>query len=281
MFYLLLRALWRLMVFLIGVISIYLLYKLYPYAHDILPLYLVGFIIYCLVAYLIIPSLTRLLHVVIKPDYVPLYTTTRDGIPSDPVNLAIITRDKRSLQTAMHHAGWYQADEHSLRNNFHEAISIALDRPYPTAPVSNLYLFNRPHDVAFQIPTGNNLSARARHHVRLWKLHETSPQHNDHNHFVYWSGRLKQFLRPSHRTVWMGAALEDSHPIGLRRTGTLTHRINQDANAERDYIIKTLKTNGRVKKISTIKRGKKTTFRGQQFRNSFTVDGSLTIIELK
>lgn len=281
MLYFLLRLFWRVVVFSFGIVSVYGMYKLYPYARDIFPIYVVIFLAYCAIAYLILPSLIRLLHVVIKPDHVPLYATTRDGIPSDPVNLAIVAKDKAALQKAMHRAGWYQADEHSLRNDFREAISIALNRPYPNAPMSMLYLFNRPHDIAFQIPTGKNMSARTRHHVRFWQLRQATAKHDDYNHFAYYAKRLKNFLHPVHSTVWIGAAIEDTHPIGIRRTGTLTHRINQDANAERDFIIATLNDIGAVKGISTTSRGKATKFRGQQFRNSFIVDGSLKVIELK
>lgn len=281
MLYWLFRVLWRLAVFAIGLVSAWIVYLIYPYAHDIFPLYVVVFLIYCLAAYFIIPSLIRLFHVVIKPDHVPLYATTRDGIPSDPVNLAVITHDKRTLQAAMHRAGWYQADPNTLRNSFREALSIAFDRSYPTSPVSMLYLFNRPHDIAFQIPTGVNMSARSRHHVRFWRLNAPTPSHNDHDHFTYWSERLIGFLHPAHHSVWIGAAIEDSHPVGIRRTGTLTHRINSDANAERDFIIKTLKDSGCVTRLSTTKRGEKTKFHGQQFRNRFTVDGSLKVIELR
>ncbi|HEU0266672.1 MAG TPA: LssY C-terminal domain-containing protein [Candidatus Saccharimonadaceae bacterium] len=281
MLYLLLRALWRFVVFLIGIVCAWAIYKLYPYAHDIFPFYIVAFIIYCVAAYFIIPALTRLLHVVIKPDHIPLYATTRDGIPSDPVNLAIIARDKRALQSAMRRAGWYQAEANTLKNSFREALSIMFDLPYPHAPVSTLYLFNRPHDIAFQIPTGKNQSARARHHVRFWRLREPAPKQNDHDHFAYWAEQLRRFLNPVHRSIWIGAAIEDSHPVGIRRRGTLTHRINTDADAERDLVIESLKSAELVKKISTTKRGEKTKFRGQQFRNSFIVDGSLKVIEIK
>lgn len=281
MLYLFLRIIWRIIVFIIGTAIAYGMYRLYPYARDILPMYAVFLLIYCLVAYLVVPSLTRLLHIVIKPDHVPLYATTRDGIPSDPVNLAIVAKDKKMLQKTMQRAGWYQADEHSLRNDFREAISIAFNRPYPTAPMSMLYLFNRPHDIAFQIPTGKNMSARTRHHVRFWQLREAIDHHNDHNHFAYYTNRLKNFFHPVHSTVWIGAAIEDTHPVGIRRRGTLTHRINKDADAERDYIIETLEKSKAVKTISTTRRGETTKFRGQQFRNSFTVNGSIKVIELK
>lgn len=267
MMYLLFRSVWRIVVFLVGVMIIYVAYKIYPYAHEILPVYVIALVVYCVAAYLVIPFLTRLLHVVIKPDHVPLYATTRDGIPSDPVNLAIVAHSKTELITAMYRAGWYEADHNTFINGLRETLSIVCNIAYPNAPVSSLYLFNRPQDLAFELPIGDSKSARRRHHVRFWRLYEAPPRHNDHDHFTYYATLLRRFLNPIHRSVWIGAAIEDSHPIGIRRRGTLTHRINTDADAERDFIINSLKSQKLVKRLSITQRGEATKFRGQQFRS--------------
>ena len=275
------RVLWRLFVFAVGLLSAWVIFKLYPYADRYFPVYIVILLIYCVVAYLIIPALIRLFRVVIKPDHIPLYVTTRDGLPSDPVNLAIVARNKTQLRRAMKRAGWYEADPSTLKNSLREAASILFNRAYPQAPVSTLYLFNRRHDIAFQIPTNPNQSARTRHHVRFWELTEPPLAHNDHQHFNFWSKQLRKFIAPTGRSIWIGAATEDSHPIGIRRTGTFTHRISHDANAERDFIIQTLRDSRDVARISSTKRGEQVKFRGQQFRTEFISDGSLKVVELK
>ena len=43
-----------------------------------------------------------------------------------------------------------------------------LNRPYPSAPFSTLYLFNRGQDVGFQRSIDD--SPRKRHHVRFWGI---------------------------------------------------------------------------------------------------------------
>ncbi|MHC5833462.1 MAG: LssY C-terminal domain-containing protein, partial [Nostoc sp.] len=71
--------------------------------------------------------------------------------------------------------GWYPADPITLRSSAGIAKSVLLKDSYPTAPVSNLYLWGRKQDVSFELPVGNN--AKARHHVRLWQSNDLS---NDH-----------------------------------------------------------------------------------------------------
>ena len=50
-------------------------------------------------------------------------------------------------------------------------VADVLERkPYPDAPVSNLYLWGRIQDLAFEQPVGN--SPKQRHHVRFWRSAE-------------------------------------------------------------------------------------------------------------
>ena len=276
-----LRTLWRVIIFGLGITVVwFLLFKIRPYADSYLPTFVVVLLLYCFIAYFVIPALIRLLRLLIKPDHIPLYVTTRDGWPSDPVILAVIAHNKQHLRKKMRAAGWYESDPLTFKNGLYEFISIVFNRAYPEAPVSNLYLFNRHQDISFQIPTNGRLSARTRHHIRFWKLEEPPLTQNDHGHFSFWATRLKKFVGAK-RSIWIGAGTEEPHPIDIQwRTGQFTHGGSHDANAERDFIIQTLKASAAVKKISTSRRGEKTSFRGQQFRTIYTTDGSLKVIEL-
>lgn len=275
------RLLWRIFVLAVGLVAAWIIYKIYPFAHEYLPVYIVVFLIYCLVAYFILPTLARLLSLVIKPDHIPLYVTTRDGLPSDPVNLAIVARDKAQLRKMMLQAGWYEADKLTIASGFKEFFSIVFNTPYPAAPVSTLYLFNRPHDIAFEIPTSSTLSARTRHHVRFWKLTEPSIARTDYNHFSFWEKRLNQFFGVK-RSIWVGAATEEPRAVDFQwRTGQLTHGGSHDADAERDFIIETLAKIKSIRRVVETARGEKLQFRGQQFRTIYTTDGGLKVIELK
>ncbi len=91
---------------------------------------------------------------------------------------------------------------------------MLLHRSYEDAPVSNLYLWGRKQDLAFEQLVGG--SAKERHHVRFWESKE---------------------LGSDGRPLWIGAATFD-RKVGLsHRTGQITHHIAPDIDAERDKVI--------------------------------------------
>jgi len=89
-------------------------------------------------------------------------------------------------------AHWHVPD--SINETTTGAIIRAsiLNTSYPSAPVSTLYLFNRPQEQAFEYPTA---SVRQRHHVRLRMATK----------------------RVANQEVWIGAASYDS---GIELSGT-------------------------------------------------------------
>ncbi len=254
---------------------------LVPYLDKQLPIIPIILIVYVLVAYIGLPFVVRIWRIVFRPNHIPRYVTTPDGWPSDPVNIAVIVRDRRHLIKTMEQAGWHVADKSSLKNLLHEAYAIVFDKPYLTAPFSALYLFGRKFDIGFQIPYGANKSPRNRHHVRFWKLTDTSDIIDTNNHFEYWLLRFKTLFR-RRNSIWIGAAVDDLHPIGFRlRNLQLTHASSGQHHKERDYIISTLQAAGVVKKITTIKDGEPFTMRAQHIGTSFVVDGFITVVTLK
>lgn len=276
------RAIWRIVIFLLGAYVIYLtVFRVFPYFDARLPLALTLFLIYCLLAYGAIPALVRLLRVFIKPNHIPMYSTTSDGWPSDPVNIAIIAHSKAHFQAAMDKAGWYEAEPGGFRNSIREGLSILLRRPYPNAPFSNLYLFGRAHDIGFQIPSNDRLSAYSRHHVRFWRLE--LPENNAQlSHYQFWVEKLKHLFGGKEREVWIGAAIEDTRAFGIRwRNGQITHRNNKDTDSERDYIIQTLKDSRQIKSVTEVQAGEPFQIRGQQFDNKFISDGTILVLELR
>lgn len=278
---LMLHMLWRLLVLGIGAGAIWIVVtKGVPYADQHVPTFFAILFAYCLLAYLIIPALFRLYHVIVKHDHIPLYVTTGDGWASDPVNLALIVKDQHHLEKAFARAGWYKADEATLMNTLREGASILLNMSYPQAPVSALYLFNRKHDIAFELPTNDKLSARTRHHLRLWRLEAPSEDRHDHNHFDFWSSKLFKWIS-GEREVWVAACTEDVRPIGVRwRTGTITHAIDHNADIERDYTIDSLEKAGLIRSTDSSEPGEEYKFRGQQF-GTFITDGAIKVIDIK
>lgn len=282
MFGIVFRMIWRLLIFAIGIVIVWFtIFKVYPYAHTQMPAVVVLLLLYCMFAYVVIPALFRLFRLFIKPNHIPLYVTTGDGWPADPVNIAVIAHSKKHFIKAMESAGWYLADKTTFKNTLREAFSIFFNRPYPHAPFSNLYLFDQPFDIGFQKPANDKMSARSRHHVRFWEftLPDDSSQHTFHT--AFWHVRLKHLLKLDKR-IWIGAAIDDTGPLGIRwRYGQLTHRNNPDTNQERDLIVSDLKSANFIKSVEIIQAGKPFSFRGQTLGNNFVCDGTIKVIGLK
>lgn len=282
MFRFLLRSLWRVLILLLGIGALwFIVTSLWPANGSRVMAFLALLVTYCLMAYLVIPNLMRLFHVFSRPNHIPLYVTTGDGWPSDPVNLALVVRDRQHLEAAMAKAGWHLADPLTFKTGLREVISILFNRRYPEAPLSTLYLFDRPHDIGFEIPTNKAGSARTRHHVRFWRLQEPVPGTRNESHYLFWQEKLKNMFSPK-REIWIGAATEEHRAIDIQwRTGRLTHGGRHLDELERDFIIETLTRARLVKNTTTSDPGEQLRFRGQQFRTFYISDGSIKAAHLK
>lgn len=278
----LLRILWRGIILALGASALWLAVAyLIPYIDARLPLFITLLIVYCLFAYVVIPNLIRLFRLFIKPNHIPHYAVTGDGWPSDPVNIAIVAKNKRVFVEAMRHAGWELADPMTIKTWFRALHSFVLNSPYPKAPLSSLYLFERRHDLGFEISTNRAKSMRTRHHVRFWELKEPRYKNGKHPHISFWNQKLRHILRGKNR-VWIGTATEDIYPLSIQwRTGQLSHGVSHEAHRERDFIIQSLRDQDLVKKVSTTDPGEEITFRGQEFRTIYISDGSIKVVEIK
>jgi hypothetical protein len=184
---------------------------------------------YLVVAYLAMPAFWKR-YVRRHPslENVPRVTHTASGIPGDPLNVALIGTEAEVKQI-MRAAKWYEADPLGLRSSLGIAVAAVLKRPYDDAPVSNLFLFDRKEDLAFEQPVGDD--PRKRHHVRFWK----SPLVDDDG-----------------RPVWVGSAIFDER-VGLSRTtGQITHVTAADIDTERDYLFGDLKRTGDLEEFFVV-----------------------------
>lgn len=184
---------------------------------------------YLVVAYLVMP-LVWTWYVRDHPtlDAIPHITSTADGLPGDPLNVALIGTET-ALKKILLAAKWDQADPLTLRSSLEIAEAAVLERPYVDAPVSNLYLWGRKEDLAFEQPVGDN--PRQRHHVRFW--------------------RADQVDRDG-RPVWVGAAIYDTRVGFSDTTGQITHHTAADIDAERDKLFRDLKQTGDLAEVYTI-----------------------------
>ena len=184
---------------------------------------LIGLVLaYLLIAYFIMPVDWRwYAHRHPSLEDIPDITHTGSGIPGDPLNVALIGTE-HELKQIMLAAGWDPADPLTFRSCLKIAAATVLKRPDDDAPVSNLFLFGRKEDFAFEQPVGS--SPRKRNHVRFWlteKDDEGIP-------------------------IWIGSATYDER-VGLSgTTGQITHHIAGDVDAERDHLFDDLKATGQL-----------------------------------
>lgn len=183
---------------------------------------------YTILAYIVLPALWT--HHERQPRLAgrPMLTATRQGIPGDPINDGFVG-DREDIVRAMHEAGWFAANDVTLRSSMEIIGSVLLDRPYQTAPVSALYYEGRSEDLAYEKPDG--VSPNRRHHVRLWRVLDVGLEG---------------------RPIWLGASTYD-HGVGLSRyTGQVTHHIAPQIDQERDFLIGELKKAGMVETQYTV-----------------------------
>jgi len=131
---------------------------------------------------------------------------TSQDIPADPINLRL-AGDSTQIKCAFARGGWSLADPLSGRSALGIVGSLVLQRSYPEAPVSSLYLQERLQDLAFEKDEGR--TAHRRHHVRLWQV---APNQ------------------------WLGAASYDRGVGFALFTLQVTHHIGSNVDSERDLL---------------------------------------------
>jgi hypothetical protein len=175
---------------------------------------------YYVLAYLLLPNLWRIIehrHPALQG--LATHAVTRDGIPGDPINVALIGTEG-ALQRSLIASGWVPADPITFESALRIAAASVVHRPYDTAPVSNLYYWDHKQDLVFEQMIGGD--PRRRHHVRFWKSADLDDQG---------------------RPLWVGAATLDTRAGISHRTGQITHHIDAAIDQERDLLLAQLNAN--------------------------------------
>jgi len=130
----------------------------------------------------------------------------------DPVNFVLVGNDELLL-SAMVQRGWDVTERIHGGSIWNTTKSFLLGSSYRYSPVSSLYVFERPQDLALQKARGN---IHQRNHLRLWR----APVNCDGE------------------PVWLGQISRD---IGVRLTlhspTFTTHKIDPDVDEARDYLL--------------------------------------------
>jgi LssY C-terminus len=140
----------------------------------------------------------------------PRITQTAKGAAGDPLNI-ILVGSASQITESFARAGWLVPDPITSQTSARIAADSLAHRAYPTAPVSNLYVFGRAQDRAFELPTND---VQNRGHIRLWQT----------------------TMDLGGQPVWLGQASYD-HGIELSGTTALpTHHIAPAVDLERDAV---------------------------------------------
>jgi hypothetical protein len=131
----------------------------------------------------------------------------------DPLNLVVIGTPAE-VYTAFIRAGWDETEAVGMASGWKTVKSFLSKGEYRYSPVSSLYAFGRPQDIAFQKAREN---IHQRNHLRLW------------------------MSRATYRglPVWIGQISRD---IGVRFTAKTitTHKIDPDVDETREYLLENL-----------------------------------------
>lgn len=214
---------------------------------------LILILIYLSLAYVILPAAWKHYEYHVSLGNAPKTTQKSFGKPGDPLNVALVGTEEEFIQ-AMAAAGWSLAEPRNVLSELKIFEREILKRRYPRAPVSNLYLFGRKQDLAFERPVGK--SPRQRHHARFWRADQYGL---------------------NGKPLWLGAATFD-RSIGLSRiTGEITHHIAPDVDAERETLMNDLEKAGQLVQTYQVT-GIGPTFRATNGEGDwFYTDGEMTV----
>jgi hypothetical protein len=266
------RLFQRLLVFGLGIFSVWLIvFVVFDTADQRLPWVLAAAFTYAIAAYVVLPRAIRIGLKILQHKSVPSFTITGDGLPGDPVNLALIGT-LQQLRSAFATLGWVEADRLSLSSSWGMIRAFVFNSPYPTAPFSTLYLFARGQDIGFQKAIDN--SPRKRHHVRFWALSLVRAE-NTWGAANFW---LNTDRPPDHeRVIWVGAGTKDTGLSFTRLTFQVTHATDSDTNAERDYIISELLKFRAIEAAQAIQSGQRLP---TERVNHYVTDGEIALANL-
>jgi hypothetical protein len=266
---LLIRLLQRLLILGLGIFSVWLIVFVFELVDRRLPGIIALGIAYGAGAYLILPRTVRMGLKILQRNHVPSFTVTGDGLPGDPVNIAL-SGTLQQLRAAFANAGWSEADRLGLISSWQMGRAFVFNKPYPTAPFSTLYLFGRGQDIGFQKAIDN--SPRKRHHVRFWAM-SLAHVEDTLGTADFW----RNTVRPPEdaHVLWVGAGTKDTGFSLTRLTFQVTHATDSDTNVERDYIVAELLRNRVIENVLSYQSGQRL-----PRVNHYITDGQITVGEL-
>ncbi len=186
------------------------------------------------------------------PTFVPQAENREGTRGGDPINMVLLGSGPE-LEAAFEAAAWQPAARGTARSLAREITAMLFGRQSYEAPVSTEYFEGRPQDVTWQLQGPN---ARIRHHVRFWLLDSLAG-------------------------IWVGAAIKDVGVLVRPLSGTATHRVDPDVDAERDFTVSALEASGCARLLDyvplsgAVRRGRDIS------RQPFVTDGRAAVVRLR
>jgi LssY C-terminus len=176
--------------------------------------------------------------------------------PGDMVNILLVGTQEQVLQVFIR-AGWVRVDR-SVQDAVMNAVIDSLEKKdYLTMPMSTLYLFDRPQDYGFAHAEPVRV-AMSRDHLRVWK----SPYVVDG------------------RPLWCVAATRDIGFERDERNNSVTHKIDQAIDGEREYVNDSLSRTGLVIERTHVTPADPLTDANTATGGSFHSDGRILVLVL-
>jgi hypothetical protein len=148
--------------------------------------------------------------------------------PSDITNLMFLG-SQQDIENAFQQAGWSTAEQLNAKSKLETFRAMTEMRGYKEAPVSTLYLDDRPPDLVFQ---KQNNTFNARHHLRIWHQPRTF-QGQD---------------------VWVCSATHDTGIDYSEQNRTFIHKVDSEIDRERAKVVNDLLFTGLVRGLSLVDR---------------------------
>src|SRR6478752_1144564 len=127
------RLLQRLVILGLGVFSVWLIvFVVFDTADRRLPWILAVGLTYAVAAYVILPRIIHMRLKLLHRKRVPSFPTTCDGLPGDPVNVALVGT-LAQLRAAFAALGWSEADRLGLGSSWRMIRAFVFNSPYATA----------------------------------------------------------------------------------------------------------------------------------------------------
>ena len=183
----------------------------------------------------------------------PQYAETLPGNRQEPISFIITAPREQVFVDAFARAGWYHAEQLSVRSGMRLVIAELTGKSYPTAPITPSFWNQEVNDFAFEKPTSKD-NIRERHHARFWRT---------------------PYVTDSGDRVYVGTASLDLHIKWF-----ITHAISPNIDDERAVLLQDLVQGGSDLSYTSVQFVPPTL--GKNFTgDAFFTDGKAYVVQIK